>query len=369
MMTNILVIEDETDIRNDIAEVLSYENFICVVAPNGRAGVQSAHDYLPDLIICDIMMPVMDGYEVLDALRNDPSTANIPFVFLTAKADRESVRYGMASGADDYLTKPFTSNELLTAVKARLEKKASLISEFTHRVDHLRQALIHGLPHELRTPLSGILGGAELLLKDSTVSESEDLTELAHMIFDCGKRLQRQVENYLFYAQLQIIRSDIEQLSNLKQSSTDTAGAVIRDVVREKARIVERSGDLVMDVQEGVVSISTDNLKKIVEELADNAFKFSKVGSRVTISAVVKDDSYVLSINDLGRGMSTEEMNNVEALMQFGRELYEQQGSGLGLAIVQQLVELHGGKFSIESDPERGTRVCAKLPIHPYIGT
>ena len=95
----------------------------CLSAPDGRAGIQLARDFLPNLILCDITMPEMDGFEVLRDLRSNPLTANIPFVFLTAQADRASLRQGMALGADDYVTKPFTSDELLAAIHTRLEKE------------------------------------------------------------------------------------------------------------------------------------------------------------------------------------------------------------------------------------------------------
>jgi len=123
MKPNILVIEDEADIRNSIAEKLGYEDIPYRVAPDGISGAQLARQIVPDLIICDIMMPGLDGFGVLNELRSDPLTANIPFVFLTAKADKASLRQGMDLGADDYLTKPVTSQELLTTIDARLQKK------------------------------------------------------------------------------------------------------------------------------------------------------------------------------------------------------------------------------------------------------
>jgi signal transduction histidine kinase len=362
MKTNILVIEDEEDLRTSIAEMLEFEGIACVVAQNGKVGIQLARNILPDLIICDIMMPDMDGYAVLSDLRSDPLTANIPFIFLTAKADRSSLRYGMELGADDYLTKPFTSDELMAAINMRLEKKASFVREYTRQADDLRHALIHSLPHELRTPLAGILGGAEMLLSDSIVVADEELVGLARMVLDCGKRLQRQVENYLFYAQLQIIRFDKARLATLETARTDGAGTLIRDIAESKAVSLDRRSDLVLNVKDGTVLIAAENLAKLVEEIVDNAFKFSNPGSRVSVSAAIKEDDYVLSVSDNGRGMSVEQIKNVGALMQFGRKLYEQQGAGLGLAIVKLLIELHGGELSIQSESDRGTRVRAKLP-------
>lgn len=363
MTTSILVIEDELEIRENVVETLEYEGFACISAQGGNAGLQLAHDFLPDLIICDVMMPDLDGYSVLDNLRSDPLTMNIPFVFLTAQSEHTAVRHGMGLGADDYLTKPFKPEELVAAVATRLQKRASLVQEYTSQANELRQALVHGLPHELRTPLAAILGGTELMLNDPVFLSYEEGASLARDVREAAQRLKRQIENYLFYAQLQIARLDPEQPRRLQRAQVDGAGAVIRDVAQAKATVLGRTEDLVLSVQDGGARISADNLTKIVAELVDNAFKFSKVGTRVTVSSEVREDDYVLKVNDVGRGMTVEQIQRVGAFMQFGRELYEQQGSGLGLAIVKALAELHGGALSIQSEPGYGTRISIKLPF------
>src|SRR5258708_25336968 len=126
-MTIILVIEDERPIRENIVETLEAYDFEVLVAEDGVTGIQLAGQEIPALILCDIMMPEMDGYAVLRALQDNPSTAMIPFIFLSALADRQSVRRGMELGADDYVGKPFTPQELLHAVEARLAKYAAAI--------------------------------------------------------------------------------------------------------------------------------------------------------------------------------------------------------------------------------------------------
>jgi len=121
-VNKILVIEDEEFILEAILEILSAEDFQAIAAENGAIGVQVAREHIPDMIICDILMPKMDGREVLTQLRADPVTANIPFIFITAQADKDSVRKGMELGADEYVTKPFTHEELLHAVSRRLSR-------------------------------------------------------------------------------------------------------------------------------------------------------------------------------------------------------------------------------------------------------
>ncbi|MBD2411588.1 diguanylate cyclase [Nostoc calcicola FACHB-389] len=125
-MPKILIIEDEESVRENILDLLEAEDFETIAAANGRIGVDLAISEVPDLILCDMMMPELDGYGVLTALRQDPTTATIPFIFLTAKSAKSDFRRGMDMGADDYITKPFTRTELLSAIMNRLEKHATL---------------------------------------------------------------------------------------------------------------------------------------------------------------------------------------------------------------------------------------------------
>ena len=125
-MTMILVIEDEAPIRDKIVTVLKYENYDVIDAANGREGVVLAQENRPDLIICDVLMPDLNGYSALEALRKDPDTSVIPVIFLTAAASRAEMRKGMELGADDYITKPYTVVELLAAVRTRLERQETI---------------------------------------------------------------------------------------------------------------------------------------------------------------------------------------------------------------------------------------------------
>jgi len=129
-MRKILVIEDEQAVRANIIELLEAEEFNVVGAENGFIGALWAQEYLPDLIVCDVRMPELNGYEVLEALRQVPSTATIPFIFLTANADKADMRQGMELGADDYLTKPFTRAELLSAIATRLAKHKVVMQQY-----------------------------------------------------------------------------------------------------------------------------------------------------------------------------------------------------------------------------------------------
>jgi DNA-binding response OmpR family regulator len=163
-VTRILVIEDAQPLRKDIVEMLTFEGFEVIGAENGIAGVESALETNPDLIICDIMMPELDGYGVLERLRQEPAARTTPFVFLTARTDRSDIRQGMDMGAEDYLTKPFAASELLSTVRAQLHKR-DVFEQMSHqKLDELRDSIILSLPHELRTPLTSILGFSDILM-------------------------------------------------------------------------------------------------------------------------------------------------------------------------------------------------------------
>lgn len=139
-MKKILLIEDNDEIRENTAEILELANYKVVTAANGKLGIETALAEVPDLIVCDIMMPVLDGYGVLHALHKNDSVKNIPFIFLTAKTERGDLRKGMELGADDYITKPFSGTELLNAIEGRL-KKADLIKEEFSGLDGVNKLL------------------------------------------------------------------------------------------------------------------------------------------------------------------------------------------------------------------------------------
>ncbi len=140
-MKKILLIEDNTEMRENTAEILELANYSVFTAKNGKEGVEIAQKENPDLIICDIMMPVLDGYGVLHMLSKNQKTSGIPFIFLTAKAERSDMRKGMEMGADDYLTKPFDDIELLNAIESRLKKNDAIKKEFSKSLDGLNEFL------------------------------------------------------------------------------------------------------------------------------------------------------------------------------------------------------------------------------------
>ncbi|MBI5669679.1 MAG: response regulator [Chloroflexi bacterium] len=362
-MNRILVIEDERSILENVMETLQLEGFDVRGAYNGRIGVEVAREYHPNLIICDIMMPELNGYGVLLELRGEKNTANIPFMFLTAKADRSDMRRGMEMGADDYLVKPFTTSELLAAVNARLDRHQSITSEYETKLEDLRENIIRALPHELRTPLTGIIGYSEMLLMDFDSIEHNQAYNMVEAIHKSGLRLHHLIENYLVYAQVELMMTDSKRVEAARNARPIASQKPITRIAMQKASAAGRDYDLALDVCDVGVRVYPDSLDKIVEELVDNAFKFSDAGSRVEVRAQPEGSFLTISIRDHGRGIAPHQLSSIGAYMQFERALYEQQGLGLGLIISKRLAELHGGQLTIDSQPGEGTIVYVRLPL------
>ena len=362
-MTKILIIEDDPQIREEVLFWLTLEDYEAIGASNGREGIEFAQSYRPDLIVSDIMMPEKDGHRVLLEVRTQPATALIPFIFLTAKQEKGDIRYGMELGADDYITKPFEREEFLRAIRARLNRQQQYTQESAQQINRLRQNFLRTLPHELRTPLVGILGIGELLMQDADTLTPAEIADYAGLITKSGQQLYRLIENYLLYTQLEQLATDPAQAALLTQGRVTQTATILRATSERVANKYTRSPDLSLTIQPAAVRIEGQDLTKIIYELVDNAFKFSKAPARVQVNAAVQGDTYVILITDQGRGMSAENIAAIDAYVQFERATYEQQGAGLGLAIVRRLLELTGGACQITSTVNVGTQVRVTLPI------
>ena len=362
-MRTILLIEDDPDVRDNMQDLLMAEDYLVIATANGREGLKQAHLRQPDLIICDVMMPDVDGYAVLHALHTEPDTMTIPFVFVTAKASRADQRAGMDLGADDYLVKPFTSEELLQTVRTRLERSQAQSHWYQQRIERLRSNLSRTLPHEFRTPLSCILGYSEFLLEICDTVEPEELRSMLEEIQASGQRLERLVENYYLYAQLEISATDPVWRSSMISQGLSHPNQIVAQVAAAVAENHQRAADLQVNLAEGIARIQDVYLEKMIEALVDNAFKFSESGTPVRVEGLKEEDFYVLEVADQGRGMAEEQLRQIGAFVQFDRDQYEQQGLGLGLSIARRLAELHQGTLHLESTPDEGTTVWIWLPL------
>jgi len=359
----ILIIDDDELVREMIATTLQMEGYETIRAQDGKKGVEEARKQIPDLIICDVMMPGMDGYTTLSAIRQDPATATIPFVFLTGQTTKSDMRQGMELGADDFLVKPVMVDELIAAIQSRLQKHALTRKEAERKLDELRVNLSLSLPHEIRTPLSGIVGFAEVLRDDNATLKPEEISEMATLILKSARRLGALVENFLTYAQLQILSSRSERASFVGRESTTGLKAHIEETAQKKTAEANRLKDLQVSLADAEAAISLQSMTRMVEELLDNAIKFSNAGTSIELSSSVEGDNYVLKVGDHGVGMDAKHINDIGAYRQFGRTSREQQGSGLGLTITKMMAELYGGRFTIESEVGKGTVVTLQIPL------
>lgn len=361
-MANILVIEDEPGLRRNVKKILTLEGHEVLEAADGEAGLQSALFHLPDLIICDIMLPGRDGYAVLEALRDNAGTYLTPFIFLTAKADMPSLRKGMNTGADDYLPKPFEPENLISAINVRLSRQAKIIDKF----EELRNGIGHMLPHELRTPLVGILGLSEVLQERAGELPESKITGFGRLIHKSGKRLERLIDNYLLYAEL-----TLQVGSNTGQNEWRNQKTLLLPVLSQVVEVmsIEYHHKDTAQISLPTVSlyISETDLNKLLFELVDNAFKFSKPGAPITIRGGIEEDhvppEFSLLIRNEGRGMHHDEIAAIGAYTQFRRDHQEQQGVGLGLAIAKCIAELYQGRIEIRSEPDQYTELTVFLRL------
>jgi len=358
----ILVVEDSDDLRKDVIEMLKMEGYTTSGAENGAVGVQMARKLMPDLIVCDIMMPELDGYGVLETLRKDAGTSAIPFIFLTAKTEHIDQRHGMVLGADDFLTKPFMADELLESIAAQLKKREDQMAQVKKRIDDLTASIALALPHEFRTPLNTVIGFSEMLQTEAHNLKPDQVSSWAGHVHSAGYRLYRVVENYLLFVRLQLLIDN-----GVKATEDDVTldlHATIHSQAMSEANKANRDDDLTVEVEDAPeLWIKDEHATKIVEELINNAFKFSVKGQKVTVRGKKEENAYVVSVEDNGRGMSGDQMKNINAFMQFEREDYEQQGLGLGLALVKQMSEIYGVEFAPLGDKENGITVTVRFKL------
>jgi signal transduction histidine kinase len=218
------------------------------------------------------------------------------------------------------------------------------------------------MPHEMRTPLNGIVSNAELLATTAETLKPADVAEMGQEILNSGQRLERLIENFLIYAQLELIAAEAKNVNALRIGKTEQPAALIRKNAEAQAAQASRLNDLKVEVVDVPVPMSEEYFSKVVNELVQNAFKFSGAGSPVRVVLVGSFNGVELSVTDQGRGFSTEQIRRIGAYVQFDRKMQDQQGLGLGLVIAKRLAELHGGSLAIEGAKGSSTTVTIRLP-------
>ncbi len=358
-MRKILVVDDSEYILESTSVLLSLEGYEVYTATNGEEGFKKACEIHPDLILCDIQMPVLDGYGMLEKIRSNPGTESIPFIFLTAFGEKQNIREGMIRGADDYITKPFTHEEIIQAIETQRKKIETLKKQVKERVETVGKAISFALPHEFRTVLNEVIGSAKFILSSPDELTKEDVLEIANDIVKSANRLWKITENFLIYTRVESLANIPERKSQLRMHFTDEPFAIIQDIALLKAASYNRVEDVIIEEPSCNISleISSDSFYKVIDELLDNAFKFSKSGNKVRITSQIDKDMALFTISDEGRGISKDKLNYIDTLTQFEREIYEQQGVGMGLVIAKRIVEIHDGIFQIQSEVGKGTTI------------
>jgi two-component system, sensor histidine kinase and response regulator len=352
-MARILIIDDNETMRLMIAECLQ-ENHEILTAEDGQAGAEIALTYKPDLVICDLAMPNVNGFDVLRYFQRMEELAETPFIFLSGSADSPTVRQGMSLGADDFLLKPFSVIELLNVVKIQLEKRVRRQALTVKAIDELRLNITTALPHELRTSIMVIEGYAHLLL-DDLPKINADHQNMIEAIQDNAERLRHMSEKYLWYLKVQM--SDSRHMNNrhlqIDQTVRSTACAV--------AERMSRQSDLMLFLHPFRTSIDQEYFTKIIEEIVENGFKFSKSGMPVTVFGGQHADTYIICVTNSGPEFTPQQIERIGGFVQFERQVYEQQGTGLGLIIAKRLTEVCGGQLQIASIRSR-TSISIVLP-------
>jgi signal transduction histidine kinase len=251
----------------------------------------------------------------------------------------------------------------MNAVGTQLKKRTAIVQKYETTLRLLRKNITYALPHELKTPLTGILGYAHMLLMDSENVKPADIQEYSSWIVKSGERLQHLIENYLVYAQIEILSSDPKQVEALRNHIIKNTDDIIREEATRIAEEVQRSADLCLELSNIALQIAAQDLRKIVSELVHNAFKFSPDGTTVKVSTRRTNTTFSLLIQDHGRGMTADQVQQMGAYMQFERKLYEQQGIGLGFSVARSLAHLHGGQITVSSTPGAGTLIEIIFPI------
>jgi signal transduction histidine kinase len=372
-MTRILVIEDENDIREAISDILRFEGFAVAARSNGADGILAALEIHPDLILSDIMMPQVDGIQVLQELRKANQTRSTPLIFLTARAERAMMRQAMELGADDYLVKPFTHEELLAAVYARLEKH-KVVQDMVDKHTTAKQQFVRLIAHELRTPLTTISMVYDLLdLYFRDLSDSE-VRELVNSLGRGTHRLRRVVEQIVCMVELESglmptrPRRDVDAADYLYKQDVATVIAAAIKLGRKLAPQNQKL-EIQADVHNPTLlyTMIEGNISKLIYalgELISNALTFSKPGGHVQVRFRSDSSLAQFSIIDHGHGMSESDIQRAtQPFEQIDRRHHGQQGLGLGLFLVSRIVEQHHGHLSIRSEVNQGTEVTVKLPF------
>ncbi len=380
--SHILLVEDNADMRNYLKRLLSQYYTVETVA-NGQAALEATKRRTPDLILSDIMMPELDGFQLLHALREDPQALAIPVILLSARAGAESAIEGLKAGADDYLVKPFSARELLARISARLEVsrmradiiqqerlQAQRLQKLTQESIQARNEFISMISHDLKNPLGAIKGYAQLLerMVKRLQLESPIAERMASSLAGIDATVVRMtmlVNELLDLAHLQAGRP-----IQLTYQSADLI-AIIRQVLTEQQQIARRHRlRIETTLAELHGSFDITRVGRVIANLISNAIKYSAKGSEIIVHVTQEadpdqDDPYaIIAVQDHGMGIPAQDLPHIfEQFRRGGNVVGKIPGTGLGLASVRHILERHGGTVSVTSEEGVGSTFTIRLPL------
>lgn len=370
---SILIVDDEPNNFDVIETLLSVQGYQLYYASNGQEALSILDTVNPDLILLDVMMPGLNGIDVCKKIKADLQWKIVPIIMVTALSSKEDLALCLEAGADDFISKPVNRLELCARVKSmlRIKQQHDTIQHFSdlqrntinvlgRNLQELTGNLVLSLSQELNTPVNGISSIIELLKVNIKNMDTVEVQLLLDLADQSAHRLEDVSNRFLLYLELELASL---QPQSKPIEETYLPVATIQARLKSQAAKVNRKDDLVFDLQEIGVRLSKRYFLIILQELVDNALKFSQTGTKITIQSQVINGMLEISVHDQGRGMTKQQIAKVGAFMQFERPNQEQSGTGLGLAIVKKIVEGAKGKLTITSIYEKETTVNVSVPI------
>lgn len=355
----ILIVDDTTNNIKIAAKMLQQPGYKLFFATSGQEALEAVRQTGFDLILLDVMMPGMDGFEVCQRLKAEKRSADIPVIFLTAKTDTASIVKGFDLGAVDYVTKPFNGKELLARVKTHLALRQA--QRRLEEVNSAKDTFFSILAHDLRSPFTTLLGLTEAVEERLETCSREELKRSISRIHQSASRLFALLENLLTWSRLQ--RGLIECVAG--SVSLNLLGR--RAVSLFQATADQKQVTLQNRIPEDAVCYADMKMvDTIFRNLVSNAVKFTGAGGTIELSAYVQGHRIAVSVSDTGIGISSNGLNKLFRIDDhYTREgTCGEHGTGLGLSLCKQLAELNGGALHVSSGVNEGSTFTFMLPLH-----
>ena len=350
-MTRILIVEDEQHVRRNVVEILEMEGYEVLEAADGEEGVRIARSGQPDLILCDIRMPRLDGFGVLARLSHDRLTETIPFIFITARTERSDQRMGMGLGADDYITKPFTRKDLLASIRKRLEKQQNLARRAEEKFKQMQENITRSLPQNLLSPLSVLLANSEMLAdSDTLTADPSQVRAIARGMRRAAARLAYLVQSYLLYLELDATQAAPARREALQNERLRLDSAEIRELLRGAAREYGRAEDLDLEMGQAELRMAEPVFYTLMEALVDLACTRSSAGRPVKITGRPLGYAYEVAVTSIAG-------SDPAAVL-----LAQKNETPFGLTLARRIVEIYGGNLEVKDSLDGVNEVRVSIP-------